>query len=122
MFGTATNTLPLSVTGKLRALAVTSARRSTLAPDLPTVAESGVPGFEVVGWYGFAAPAKTPRVYIDRVNADTNRALKSRELGERLRSQGLEPVGGTPDEATALIKSDVVRWTRVIREAGIQGE
>ncbi len=120
MFGTATNTLPMVKAGKLRALAVTSAKRSALAPELPTVAESGLPGFEVVGWYGLAAPAKTPRPLVAQINADTNRALQSTDLIDRLRVQGLEPVGSTPEEATDLIKNDVARWTKVIRDAGIQ--
>jgi tripartite-type tricarboxylate transporter receptor subunit TctC len=120
MFGTATNALPMVKAGKLRALAVTSAKRSALAPELPTVAESGLPGFEVVGWYGLAAPAKTPHPLVTRINADTNRALQSTDLVERLRVQGLEPVGSTPEEATELIRKDVARWTKVIRDAGIQ--
>jgi tripartite-type tricarboxylate transporter receptor subunit TctC len=120
MFGTATNILPMVKAGKLRALAVTSAKRSALAPELPTVAESGLPGFEVVGWYGLAAPAKTPHPLVARINADTNRALQSTDLIERLRVQGLEPAGGTPEEATELIKNDVARWTKVIRDAGIK--
>jgi tripartite-type tricarboxylate transporter receptor subunit TctC len=120
MFGPAVNTLPLAHAGKLRALAVTSSKRSALAPDLPTVAESGLPGFDVVGWYGLAAPAATPKPAIAKLNADANRALKSPELIEQFRLQGYEPVGGTPEEATAWIKSEVMRWTTVIREAGIE--
>jgi tripartite-type tricarboxylate transporter receptor subunit TctC len=119
MFGPAVNILPQARTGKIRALAVTSARRSALAPDLPTVAES-LPGFEVVGWYGLAAPAGTPKPVLAKLNAETNRALKSPDLIEQLRQQGYEPVGGTPEEATAWIKSEVAQWTKVIREAGIE--
>jgi len=120
MFGPAVNTLPLAQAGKLRALAVTSAKRSALAPDLPTVAESGVPGFDVVGWYGLAAPAATPPAAIERLNAEANRALKSADLIERFRVEGYEPVGGTPAEATAWIRTEVTRWTGVIRDAGIE--
>jgi tripartite-type tricarboxylate transporter receptor subunit TctC len=120
MFGPAVNTLPLAQAGKLRALAVTSAKRSALAPDLPTVAESGVPGFDVVGWYGLAAPVATQREAIARLNAEANRALKSAELINEFRLQGYEPVGGTPEEATAWIKAEVMRWTGVIRAAGIE--
>ena len=122
MFGTATNTLPLAKAGKLRALAVTSAKRSALAPELPTVAENGLPGFDVVGWYGLAATAKTPKALVDKLNAESNRVIHSAELNERLRTQGLEPAGSTPEAASALIKTDVARWTKVIREAGITGE
>ena len=122
MFGAATNTLPLAKGGRLRALAVTSARRSALAPELPTVAENGLPGFDVVGWYGFAAPAKTPKPVLAKLNAESNRVIQSAELIERLRTQGLESAGSTPEAATALIKTDVARWTKVIRDTGIRGE
>jgi tripartite-type tricarboxylate transporter receptor subunit TctC len=122
MFGPAVNTLPLAQAGKLKALAVTSAKRSALAPDLPTVAESGLPGFEVVGWYGLAVPAATPGAAIARLNGAANKALKSANLIDELRVQGYEPMGGTPEEATAWIKSEVARWSAVIREAGIEAQ
>ncbi len=122
MFAASLNALPLIRAGKLRALGVTSARRSTLAPELPTIAESGLPGYEVVGWYGLVAPMHTPQVIVQKLNTESNQALKSPELVERLRAQGLEIVGGTPDEASALVKRDVARWTKVIRDAGIQRE
>jgi tripartite-type tricarboxylate transporter receptor subunit TctC len=120
MFGPAVNTLPLAQAGRLNALAVTSAKRSALAPDLPTIAESGIPGFDVVGWYGLAAPAATPPAAIARLNAAANAALKQSSLIEEFRLQGYEPVGGTPEEATAWIKTEVARWTAVIRDAGIE--
>ena len=119
MFASTLNALPMVKSGKLRALAVTAANRSTLAPELPTIAESGVPGFDVVGWYGLAAPIRTPEAIIRKLNTHTNHALKSPDLIELLRIQGLETVGGTPEEATARIKNDVARWTRLIRDAGI---
>jgi len=119
MFASALNALPLIKAGKLRALAVTSAKRSALAPELPTIAESGVPGFEATGWYGIAAPARTPKAVIRRLNADANDALRSAKFTDLIKAQGLEPVGGTPDAATALIRNDVMRWTRLIRDAGI---
>jgi len=120
MFAPAVNALPLAASGKLRALAVTSAKRSRLAPDLPTVAESGLPGFEVTGWYGLAAPAATAAAAVARLNAETNRALASAETVEQLRQQGLEPVGDTPEQASAWIRTEVAQWTRVIRDAGIK--
>lgn len=122
MFGPAVNTLPLAQTGKLKALAVTSAKRSALAPELPTVAESGLPGFEVVGWYGLAVPSATPQAAIARLNAEANKALKTADLIGELRVQGYEPMGGTPKEATAWIRSEVARWSTVIREAGIEAQ
>jgi len=106
MFAPAVNALPLAASGTLRALAVTSAKRSRLAPGLPTVAESGLPGFEVTGWYGLAAPAATAASAVARLNAETNRALASADTVEQLRQQGLEPVGDTPEQASAWIRSE----------------
>ena len=120
MFAPAVNALPLAASGKLRALAVTSAKRSRLAPDLPTIAESGLPGFEVTGWYGLAAPAATAAAAVARLNAETNRALASADTVEQLRQQGLEPVGDTPEQASAWIRSEVAQWTKVIHDAGIK--
>ena len=119
MFGPATAILPLAKAGKLRALAVTSARPSKLAPELPTVAQT-LPGFEVVGWYGIAAPGGTPKDVVAKLNADANRALKSPELIAQFEKLGYEPIGDTPNEAAARIKSDVAHWTKIIRDAGIQ--
>ena len=120
MFAPAVNALPLAASGNLRALAVTSAKRSRLAPDLPTIAESGLPGFEVTGWYGLAAPAATAAPAVARLNAETNRALASADTVEQLRQQGLEPVGDTPEQASAWIRSEVAQWTKVIHDAGIK--
>lgn len=122
MFASATNGLPMIKSGKLRALAVTSAKRSSLARELPTIAESGLPGFEVTGWYGIAAPVQTPRFIVARLNAEVNHVLRLPELAERLPAQGLEIVGGIADAATALIKGDVARWISVLRDAGLKQE
>jgi tripartite-type tricarboxylate transporter receptor subunit TctC len=122
MFGPLVAIMPLAEAGKIRALAVTSSRRSPLAPNVPTMIESGIAGFEVTGWYGLAVPAGTPRPAIDKLNAETNRALKSPELIEQFRLQGYEPLGDTPDEMNARIKIDVERWTTIIHEAGIQAQ
>jgi tripartite-type tricarboxylate transporter receptor subunit TctC len=101
-------------------LAVTSPKRSALAPNVPTMIESGIPGFEISTWYGLAAPAGTPNPAIDRINAETNRALKSPEVIGQFRLQGYDPIGGTPDEMNTQIKADVARWTKIIRDAGIE--
>jgi tripartite-type tricarboxylate transporter receptor subunit TctC len=122
MFAPAVSSLPLATAGKLRALAVTSAKRSALAPDLPTVAESGLAGFEVSGWYGLAAAAATPVAAVAQLNTETSRALKSAAVLAELRAQGLEPVGDTPAEATAFIAAEVARWTAIIRDAGIKAQ
>jgi tripartite-type tricarboxylate transporter receptor subunit TctC len=119
VFAPASNVLPLATSGQLRALAVTSAKRSTLAPELPALGET-LPGFEAVGWYGLAVPTRTPKPTIAMLNAEANRALASSELVEKMRVQGYEPVGGTPEQASDWIKSEVERWTKVIHGAGIQ--
>jgi len=121
MFAPAATVLPLANSGKVRALAVTSARRSALAPDLPAVSES-LRGYEAVGWYGLAVPAGTPRPTIARLNVDMNRALGASDLVEKMRVQGYEPVGGTPEQASAWIKLETARWTKVIRDAGIESQ
>jgi tripartite-type tricarboxylate transporter receptor subunit TctC len=108
--------------GKLRALATTGAKRAGAAPELPTVAESGVPGFEVTTMYGISAPAKTPRVIIDRLHGEIIRALNSPDLRGKLIEAGADPVGNTPEEYTAFIKSEIAKWAKVINAAGIKGE
>jgi tripartite-type tricarboxylate transporter receptor subunit TctC len=122
MFGPTVAILPLAQTGKIRALAVTSLKSSPPAPELPTMAGGGLPGFEVTGWYGLAAPAGTPKGAIARLNAETNRALQSPDVVEQFRIQGYEPIGGTPNEMNARIKADVTHWTRIIRDAGIEAQ
>ena len=119
MFGPSVTILPLAQAGKIRALAVTSAKRSSFAPELPTMAET-LPGFEVVGWYGLAAPAGTPAEVVSRLNAEANRALQSPDLNAQVRKLGYEEIGGTPEEANARINTDVVRWTKIIHDAGIE--
>jgi len=122
MIGPVVAVLPLAQAGKIRALAVGSSRRTALAPELPTMIESGIPGFEVTSWYGLAVPAGTPKPTIARLNAETNKALQSAEVVAQFRLQGYEPIGGTPEALNALIRSDVTRWTRIIRNAGIEAQ
>jgi len=121
MFAPAVAMLPLASGGKVRVLAQTPAKRSALAPDIPSVAET-VPGFAIVGWYGLAAPATTPRAEIERINTELNAALKMPGLIEQLRKLSYESIGGTPEEAAARIEADVARWTKIIRDAGIQAQ
>jgi tripartite-type tricarboxylate transporter receptor subunit TctC len=122
MFANMPTAIQYARDGRLRALAVTGARRAPAAPDVPTVAESGVPGYEVTAWYGVSAPAKTPRAIIDRLHAEIVRALNSPDLRERLTSQGADPVHRTPEEYTAFVQSEIVKWAKVIKAAGIKGE
>jgi tripartite-type tricarboxylate transporter receptor subunit TctC len=120
MIGPAVAIMPLAQAGEVRALAVPSLKRSPLAPDLPTMIESGIPDFEVTSWYGLAAPAGTSRDIILKLNVVANSALAQPELIEQFRLQGYEPLGGTPEDLNALIKTDVARWTKIIRDAAIE--
>jgi tripartite-type tricarboxylate transporter receptor subunit TctC len=106
--------------GRLRALAVTTARRTSAAPDIPTVAEAGVPGFEMSQWYGLLAPAATPGAVIERLNAEIAKALKHPELRTRLQAEGAEPSGSSPQEFGAFFKAEIAKWTRVVQKAGIR--
>ena len=108
--------------GKLRALAVTGAKRSPAAPDIPTVAESGVPGYEVTAFYGLSAPARTPRPIVDRLHAEMVRAINAPEIREKLQGLGAEPVGNTPEQYTAFMQNEITKWAKVIKAAGIKGE
>jgi tripartite-type tricarboxylate transporter receptor subunit TctC len=108
--------------GRLRALAVTGARRAPAAPELPTVAESGVPGYAVTAWYGVSAPAKTPRAIVERLHSEIVRALSAPDLRERLTSQGADPNPMTPEQYTVFVQSEIVKWAKVIQAAGIKGE
>jgi tripartite-type tricarboxylate transporter receptor subunit TctC len=109
--------IPQVKAGKLRGLAVTGARRSAAMPDLPTIGET-VHGYEVTNWFGIAVPGGTPRPVIVRLNAEMNQALKSAALKELLSAQGAEPAGGTPEEFAALIKRDLVKWAKVVKDSG----
>jgi tripartite-type tricarboxylate transporter receptor subunit TctC len=108
--------------GKLRALAVTGAQRSPAVPDVPTIAESGFPGFAATAWYGVLTTARTPKPIVNRLHDEIVRALALPEVKERLNNVGFELVGGTPEEFAAFIKSEIAKWTRVVREARITAE
>ena len=114
--------LPLAEDGQVRLLALGSERRSALAPNVPTLAEEGVAGFEVDLWYALSAPAGTPKDIVDRYNAVVNEILASPEVKEQFAKQGLVPVGGTPQELTELIAKDLPRWAKVVKDAGISLE
>jgi tripartite-type tricarboxylate transporter receptor subunit TctC len=120
MFETGPLTVPHVKTGKLRALAVASAQRSSALPELVTIAESGYPGFEAVGWAGLLAPAGTPREIVTRVNAEMVRSLAMPELKERFVAMGAELVSSTPEEFDAYIRSETAKWGKVIKDVGIQ--
>lgn len=120
IFATAASSIGHVKAGKIRALAVTTAKRSSLVPDLPTVAEAGLPGFEANNWNGVLVPAKTPRPIINRLNKEFAAALNLPDIKEFLFNQGLEAAAGTPEEFAAYMQSEMVKWAKVIKAAGIK--
>ena len=122
VFPTIPVAMPHVRTGKLRALGVTSIKRSSSLPEIATLDEAGVRGYEVVGWYGVLAPAGVPNDIIARLNSEIVRALRSPDLQERLMRDGAEPIGNTPAEFRAYIEADVVKWSKVIAAAGLKFE
>jgi tripartite-type tricarboxylate transporter receptor subunit TctC len=121
-FDQITTAQPYVAAGKLRALAISTAKRSALMPAMPTVAESGVPGYECISWNGLVVPPGTPRALIDRLQQDTDKVLKARDMIDRLASIGAEPVGGTPDEFAAFLKADAARWGQLIQRLGLKAQ
>ncbi|MBI3068518.1 MAG: tripartite tricarboxylate transporter substrate binding protein, partial [Betaproteobacteria bacterium] len=100
--------------------AVTSARRSRVAPELPTMAESGLPGFDVTGWYGMLVPAGTAQPVVAKLHGDVTRALRAPEVHERLSGEGAEPVGNAPEQFAAFLRVETLKWAKVIRDAGVR--
>jgi len=121
MFAPAQTVMPYVREGRLRALALTGSKRSETLPDLPTVAESGLPGYEAVGWFGLLAPAATPRATVAKASADVNRVLADREVREKMLGLGADPSGDTPEEFARFIREDQAKWSKLMREAGISG-
>ena len=119
-FDQITSSLPQVQSGKLRALAVTSAKRFASVPNLPTVAEAGVAGYESVSWNGIAAPAATPRDIVNRVQAEVARAIQTPDMKERFLKDGIEGIGSTPDQFAAHIRSERAKWEKVVDKAGIK--
>jgi tripartite-type tricarboxylate transporter receptor subunit TctC len=120
MFAVAPVGLPQVKAGRVRGIAVSTAQRSRMAPDLPTVAESGVPGFDVIGWNGVLAPAGTPSAVVKKLHSGLDSALKLPDVVTRLAATGFEPVGSTPEAFADFVRTDIARWTRVIRDAGVK--
>jgi tripartite-type tricarboxylate transporter receptor subunit TctC len=108
--------------GKLKALATTGAKRAETLPDLPTVAESGLPGYAAVGWFGLLAPAATPKAIVEKLSADANRVLADPGVRAKMQAVGADPSGDTPEEFARFIREDQAKWGKLMREAGIQPE
>ena len=122
MFDNMPSSLPLVKEGKLRALGVTSLKRSPAAPEIPTIAEQGLPGFEAVSWFALFAPAGTPKSFIDRLQAEVKKILAAPEVAKRLAEIGLEPVASTPEELAAYQRAEIVKWAKVVKESGAKVE
>jgi len=121
-FGTAASVSPQTKAGRLRALAVTSGKRSAVLPDLPTIAEAGIPGYEMLNWLGLFAPAGTPRAIVDRLSAEALRVLRLPEVVQRFHAQGAEPSPLGTKEFTAFVKSEVAKWGKVVTETGMKAD
>ena len=122
MFDNLPNVITHVKSGRMKALAVSGPKRSPLAPEVPTVAEAGVPGFEVTVWFGFLAPAGTPRDIVQRLNAESVRIINSPEVSDRFMKLGVTPATGTPEQFGDMVKSEVGRWAKVVKDAGIKAE
>ncbi len=114
--------LPYAKQGRLRMLAVTTAKRSGALPDIPTISEAGLPGFEVSNWYGILATGGTPRPAVDRLNSELARIARVPDLAEKLAAQGADPATGTPEEFERFIQAELKKWSAVVRSAGINPE
>ncbi len=122
MASSTVSTLPQVRSGRLRALGVTTAKRALGVPDIPTIAEAGVPGYESVSWFGLIAPAGTPKEVIARLHREAVAILRAPDVRERFARDGTEVVAGSPEEFDAYIRAEVVKWARVVKSAGIQPE
>src|SRR5690349_3842726 len=122
MFDNMPSSLPLVKEGKLRALGVTSLKRSPAAPEIPTIAEQGLPGFEAVSWFALFAPAGTPKPIVDKLQAEVKKILATPEIGKRLSESGLEAVGSTPEELAAYQRAEIAKWAKVVKDSGAKVE
>nr|WP_255700900.1 tripartite tricarboxylate transporter substrate binding protein [Polynucleobacter sp. IMCC 29146] len=120
MFAPAQTVMPQVTSGNLKALAVTSAKRSQSIPNLPTIAEAGLPTYSAVGWFGLFAPPNTPKSVITKINTDIDKVLKLLQVRREMLERGIEPSGGSPEEFADLVKTDQLKWSKLIREKNIK--
>jgi tripartite-type tricarboxylate transporter receptor subunit TctC len=121
-FSSTATAMPHVQAGKLRALAVTTAKRIPALPDVPTVAEAGLPGYDVTLWHGLIGPKGLPKEVVDRINAEATKALKLKETAEQLQNDGVAPAGGSPQQFAATIKNEIGMWRKVVTDAGVKVE
>lgn len=122
MFDSLSSAKPYVQSGKLKALAVTTAKRSSAFPNVPTIAESGIPGYELSGWYAVFVPAETPKPIVDRLNAELLRALKQPDVRARFALIGAEPAGSSPEELANTLKTETARWSKIVQERNIKAD
>ena len=122
IFATTASSIPHLRSGRIKGIAVTTAKRSALLPELPTISEAGLAGFDANNWYGLVVPAKTPRAIIDQLNAEVRKVLAMPDVKTTLFNQGLDPAPGTPEQFGAYIKAERAKWARVIKESGAKAE
>ncbi len=122
VFGSLTLVVSQVKAGKLTPIGVTGAKRSQLALEYPTIAELGYPGFEMTSWYGILLPARSPQVVITRLNTGINEILRQKDEIDSLKRQGLDATGGTPEAFTSHIKSELAKWAKVVKDAGIKAD
>jgi tripartite-type tricarboxylate transporter receptor subunit TctC len=122
MFDNMPSALPMAKEGKIRAVAQTSAKRSPSAPDVPTIAESGLPGFDATSWFAIFAPAGTPKDIVAKMHADVVRTFKLPDIQERMKTLGLDPILGSPEELAKYQASEISKWAKVIKESGAKAE
>ncbi len=121
-FASTPGVMPSVKAGKLTALAVTSAKRMTELPQIPTLAESGLPGYEASVWYGLAAPAKTPQAIVVRLNTEINKILQDRDVRQKLLANDFEPAGSTPEQFDAFIKAETAKWAKIVKSSGAKAD
>lgn len=122
IFGSVATTLQYVKSGRLRSLAVTTPKRISAAPEVPTVAEAGVPEYQVILWHGLVGPKGMPRAIVERLNREANETLRAKDMEQLLSTDGVSPAGGTPEQFQAQIKTDIERWRTVVQRAGIKVE